>query len=82
MVCVGGRHRCAALAQGQIAVAHGVEERGAFLRRFLQRQGKQNFFAVWAHSKLIMRVAPISLLVRFGQGNAFGLEQRFRFALP
>ena len=32
------------LAQGRVAVAHGVEKRGAFLRRLRQSQGKQSFF--------------------------------------
>lgn len=41
------------LVQRRVAFAHGVQECGALLRWFCQRQHKQGFFARWVHGRLL-----------------------------
>ena len=51
---VRGEEGFESLTQGRVAVARYVEEHGALVRWFFQRQHKQNFFAVWIHEQFMV----------------------------
>ena len=70
---VGREQGFEARLRGGVAFTHHFEKCGALLRRFLQRQGKQDFFAVWIHWGN-HRAGGASLAVRLGQGDALDLE--------
>ena len=80
-VCFTCPHKHKWETQRRVLFTHCIQERGALLHRFFQRQGKPNFFAVWIYVDIIALFSN-SLRVLLREGNAFGLEDGFRFALP
>ena len=75
-------HKSVREHRGGIAVAHCAQKCGLYLRSLSNASANGTSSRVRFIGKSSCGLRRLSLRVRLGQGDAFGLEQRFRFALP